>query len=484
MGHPTVTIVGAGLAGSAMAIYLGRRGYQVSVYERRADPRDEGAQPRERRSINLGLSHRGIQALTAVGVADRVLSRSVVARGRMIHTTDGKQVFQPYGSEPHHVLHSIARRDLNAALIDQAESACGVRFFFSHRCLDLDKKSAACLFRDESSGKTARAAADFVIGADGTYSTVRARMQRRERASFEQEFLDWGYKELTIPAAPDGSSQIELNALHIWPRGDCLIVSHPNLDGSHTATLFMPFEGGERSFTALGTTDEVESLFARTFPDLVPLAPELVPEFLRHPTAPLVSTRTSLWHYRDRVVLIGDGCHAVYPFYGQGMNAALEDCAVLDACLERHPGDRESAFREYQELRKKNTDALHQLVKQNFEELRDTVNSPVFRARKRVDLVLSRLFPGRWIPLYNMVVHSNMPYSEALERARRQDRIRRWSGLDLMLMVSLWVAGVCRLFPALARAARTLARTVGPGWRRSAPTLAGADSVAVQDTRR
>ncbi|HEX8272372.1 MAG TPA: NAD(P)/FAD-dependent oxidoreductase [Longimicrobiaceae bacterium] len=452
MRQPRVTIVGAGLAGSAMAIYLGRRGYRVRVYERRADPRDEASQERERRSINLGLSHRGIRALTAVGVVERVLERSVTARGRMIHTTGGEQVFQPYGAESHQVLHSISRRELNAALIDQAASSPGVEFHFSHRFLDVDKRSGACLFRDEATGRPVRVRADFVVGADGCYSAVRARMQRRERADFDQEYLDWGYKELSIPAAPEGGSPIELNALHIWPRGDCLVVTHPNLDGSHTATLFMPFEGGERSFAALGTAAEVERFFARSFPDLLALAPGIVGEFMEHPTAPLVSTRTSLWHHRDRVVLIGDGCHAVYPFYGQGMNAALEDCAVLDACLERHPDDREAAFREYQALRKRNTDALHELVKQNFVELRNTVNSPVFRARKQADLVLSRLLPGRWTPLYNMVVHSDMPYSEALERARRQDRIRRWSGLDLALLAGL----------QLSRGARAVAGSLAP----------------------
>lgn len=432
---PRVTIVGAGLAGSLMAVYLGRRGWSVDVYERRADPRTVEPEGLERRSINLGLSHRGIVALTRAGVLDRVLSTSVRARGRVIHATDGRVEFQPYGQDDRECLYSISRLELNQALIDRAEESPGVRFHFGQRCEVMDRDTGTTVFRDDDGADTT-VEADFVVGADGAFSAVRQLMHRGERADFTQEFLPWGYKELTLPAAADGSSPIELQALHIWPRGDALIVTHPNPDGSHTVTVFLPWEG-PRSFATLQTREQVEGFFRTAFPDLVPLVPDLAGEFLRHPTGTLVSTRTAPWHHAGRVVLVGDGCHAVYPFYGQGMNAAMEDCAVLDATLEAHPGDFEAAFRAYQQARKANTDALCDLVKQNFDELRDTANQPAFVARKKVDLWLSRLFPGRWMPLYSMVVHTTLPYAEALARHRRQERVLRLLGVNAALAVAV-----------------------------------------------
>jgi kynurenine 3-monooxygenase len=435
---PRITVVGAGLAGSLMAVYLGRRGWQVDVYERRADPRTVDGEALERRSINLGLSHRGMVALQSAGVLDRVLATSVKAKGRVIHATDGRVEFQPYGQDERECLHSISRAELNRALIDRAEENPGVRFHFGWRCESLDRDTATAVFRD-GDGNDRTAEADFVVGADGVFSAVRQLMQRNERADFSQEFLPWGYKELTLPAAADGRSPIELEALHIWPRGDALIVTHPNPDGSHTVTLFMPWEG-PRSFSTLQTREEVEAFFEELFPDLVPLVPDLAGEFLAHPTGTLVSTRTAPWHHGGRVVLVGDGCHAVYPFYGQGMNAAMEDCAVLDACLEAHGEDRAAAFRAYQDARKANTDALCDLVKQNFNELRDTANQPAFVARKKMDLWLSRLFPGRWMPLYSMVVHTTMPYAEALARHRRQERILSALGVNALLALAVPVA--------------------------------------------
>lgn len=461
-----VTIVGAGLAGSLMAVYLGRRGWSVDVYERRADPRQVEGEALERRSINLGLSHRGIVALTRAGVLERVLATSVRARGRVIHATDGRVEFQPYGSEERECLYSISRAELNRALIDRAEESPGVRFHFGWRCESLDRETATAVFRG-GDGARLRAEADFVIGADGAFSAVRQLMHHGVRANFEQEFLEWGYKELTLPAAPGGGSALELQALHIWPRGDALIVTHPNPDGSHTVTVFLPWEG-PRSFAALTTEDQVGAFFRATFADLVPLVPDLAGEFLRNPAGMLVSMRTAPWHHGGRVVLVGDGCHAVYPFYGQGMNAAMEDCAVLDACLEAHPDDRAAAFRAYQEARKANTDALCELVKQNFVELRDTANQPAFVARKKVDLWLSRLFPGRWMPLYSMVVHTTMPYAEALARHRRQERIRRWLGVDALLLASLpLVLGRRRLARALGAA---LARWARPAAESTVPS--------------
>ena len=464
---PRVAIVGAGLAGSLMAVFLGRRGWTVDVYERRPDPRrpDDGG---EGRSINLGLSHRGIEALRQAGMADEVLAASVRARGRVIHAPDGSVKFQPYGTRENECLHSISRADLNRALIQRADAHPGVAFHFGWRCEDVDADAGRLVLRaDDGAERTVEA--DVVVGADGAFSAVRPRMQRGRRADHHREFLPWGYKELTLRPGPDGESRIELEALHVWPRGDGLIVTHPNPDRSHTVTVFLPFEGPD-GFDALTTPDAVLAFFRRVFPDVVPVVPDLVREFLGNPTGTLVSTRTAPWHAGGRVVLVGDACHAVYPFYGQGMNAALEDCTVLDACLGAHPGDAAAAFAAYEARRRPHTDALHTLVARNFDELRDTAGQPTFVARKKVDLWLSRLFPGRWIPLYTMVVHTTIPYAEAMARHRRQERIRRMLGIDALLAVVL-PAGV-----AAGRMARGVRAALRPAPRVPAAAAAAPPS--------
>ncbi|HEX2202786.1 MAG TPA: NAD(P)/FAD-dependent oxidoreductase [Longimicrobium sp.] len=431
-----VTIIGAGPAGATMAIYLGRRGYTVRVYERREDIRE--ADPDDgRRSINLGLSLRGIRTLEDVGVKERVMAGAVPARGRVIHPVRGETRFQPYGRKSDEILWSISRRDLNCALIDRAEAMENVTFWFRHQCTRFDKATGATVFLDTTTGKSYDVEADFVVGADGAFSVVRQQMQRGERADFVQEWLPWGYKEMRLPAGEDGKSRIFLEALHVWPRGDCVIVSHPNQDGSHTCTLFLPHEGGPRSFAALKDDRAVLEFFRETFPDVVDLVPDLAAQWRHHPEASLVATRTSMWHYGDRVVAVGDACHAVYPFYGQGMNAAMEDCLTLDRCLERHGDDRAAAFAEYQRTRKENTDALHELICRNFVELREGAASPVFVWNKKVDFVLNTLFPERWLPPYTMVVHTTMPYAEALRRADRQARIRRRLGIDFLVWLAL-----------------------------------------------
>lgn len=444
-------VVGAGPAGSLMAILLGRRGMQVEVYERRADPRPLADEAVERRSINLGLSHRGITALAHAGVLDDVMRTAVRAKGRVIHASDGRTAFQPYGKDEREILYSISRNALNRALINHAERLPNVRFHFGEHLAEMDRDAGACVFR-RAEGATERVQADFIVGADGAYSTVRQWMHRNERADFAQEFLPWGYKELLIPPAPGGGSAIELEALHIWPRGDALIVSHPNPDGSHTASVFMPFEG-ERSFDALQTEAQVARFFEEVFPDLPALVPGLAGEFLRHPTGTLVATRTAPWYHRDRCVLLGDGCHAVWPFYGQGMNAALEDCLVLDAAIERHGADRRAAFRAYQDTRKANTDALLELVRHNFDELRAGSDHPAFVARKKLDLLLHRLFPRRWVPLYSMVVHTTIPYAEALARWRRQQTLLRRLGVDALLGAAFFVPFAVRRAAAARRPA-------------------------------
>lgn len=413
-----VAIVGGGPAGSLLALALAQRGYEIDVYERRIDVRRENTG--DGRSINLGLSERGKQALQMVGLLDRVLQRAVRMRGRVIHALDGTVRFQPYGKNSHEVLYSVDRNELNCMLLEEAEQYCSVELHFEHRLVHADKEHRELEF--EAAGRTVKVNPAWVIAADGAFSTMRRELQHGERAEYHQEFLEWGYKELTLPAGHDGASQVELTALHLWPRSHCLIVSHPNRNGSHTLTPFLPFEG-EDSFASAREPAGVKALFVKYFPDLIPLLPDLVEQWMRHLPASLVTTRTTPWAFSDWAVLVGDACHAVYPFYGQGMNSAFEDCSVLmqvlDQCQERRAG----AFQKYELARRTHTDVLCELSKANFVELRQKVRSPWFLARKRLDLTIHRLWPKAWIPLYTMIAHTTIPYGEALERSRRQDRI-------------------------------------------------------------
>jgi len=434
-----VAIIGGGLAGSLFALYLARRGHRVDVYERRSDPRLQAA--REGRSINLGLSKRGIQSLTEVGLRDEVLATAVAMEGRVIHETDGTQRFQPYGKNRQEVLHSIDRNELNDLLLERAEAHPNVTLHFEHRCVTLDTARREVLL-EQPDGELLTVKPDWVLGADGAFSKVREEMQRGLRANYSREFLEWGYKELTLPVGADGQSQMKLNALHVWPRGHCLIVSHANRSGSHTLTLFLPFEGVD-SFERIGDAAGIEALFAKYFPDLLPIMPELVRQWESRPTGTLVTTRTSPWHVGDWIVLVGDACHAVYPFYGQGMNSAFEDCAALNRELERS-GSRAAAFQAYQASRKPHTDTLAELSKENFVELRQKVRSPLFLFRKRMDVWLNRLAPKTWLPLYTMIAHTTVPYGDALVRARRQDRL---------LVCGLAAAG-CAVLVALAMLVR------------------------------
>jgi kynurenine 3-monooxygenase len=337
------------------------------------------------------------------------------------------------------VLHSIDRNELNELLLDHAEAHPGVALHFEHRCVGVDAAKRELRIEDASRNEI-RATADWIVGADGAFSRVREEMQRGQRANYSREFLEWGYKELNLPARADGTSQLRLNALHVWPRGHCLIVSHANRNGSHTLTLFLPFEGAD-SFEQLRQPADVEALFARYFPDLVPLLPELLDQWQTHPTGSLVTTRTAPWHLGDWIVLVGDACHAVYPFYGQGMNSAFEDCSALARELDRQHETREAAFRAYERSRRPHTDTLAELSKENFVELRQRVQSPFFVLRKRMDVWLNALAPAMWLPLYTMIAHTTIPYGDALARARRQDR----------LLLSALAVGVAAALALLAR---------------------------------
>lgn len=445
---PSVAVVGAGLGGSLMALYLARRGYRVEIYERRPDPRTL-ATPGP--SMNLGLSRRGIDSLRRVGLADAALARAIPMEGRVVHGLRGELSFQPYGVQQGQVIQAIQRNDVNAVLIEAADREPGTTFHFGRRLAYLDREGPVLEVAPEDGGEPERVEAGFVVGADGISSAVRHFVQRGERADLHREFLDWGWRELRIPPLPGGAFPMEKNAFHLWPRGGSMLFAHPNRDGSFTCSFVLPLEGPV-SFATLDTADAVEEFFTRTYPDLPELIPDLSAQFLSNSTVLLGSVRTSRWFHRDRAVLLGDAAHAVVPFYAQGMNAAFEDCAVLDDCLGRHREERERAFAEYQSLRKPHTDALDDMSKRNFVELRDTVRSPWLRAKKRLDLTLNRLLPGHWMPLHARVTHTAVPYAEAQELARRQDRILTRIGAaagSLLLLLAL-----SRLRPG-ARSRRT-----------------------------
>jgi kynurenine 3-monooxygenase len=436
---PEFTIVGTGLAGALMACYLGQAGRRVDLYERRPDPR--GREQSRARSINLAISVRGLEALREIGLADQILTIAIPMRGRMIHPHGGSQVFQPYGADLAASIHSISRADLNLALIRAAERYETTRLHFEQKCLGFDLQEGTLEMRDEATQQLATAETRVVIGADGAYSAVRAQMQKLDRFNYSQEYLTHGYKELTMPAGPGGKHLMEQHALHIWPRHSFMMIALPNLDGSFTCTLFWPFEG-PNSFAALKTAEDIHRFFRDQFPDALDLMPNLAEEYLDNPTGSLVTVRCSPWHIGGRAVLIGDAAHAVVPFLGQGMNAAFEDCSILNRCLAERAPDWEAAFGRFESLRREHTDVLADLCIANYIEMRDLVSSRAFLLRKKLDIILNKLFPRWYIPLYTLVSFTRTPYADARRRSRRQERaLHLLAGLLALclLMLILWL---------------------------------------------
>ena len=431
-------LIGSGLAGGLLAAYLGRRGYEVDLYERRADPREGNIFGG--RSINLAISTRGIHALQQIGIADEALQYAIPMRGRMIHDKSGELHFTPYDVDPKKCINSIGRAALNATVIEAAQRS-NVRVHFNHKCTDVDIESAVAHLESANSFVTARG--DAVLGVDGAFSAVRQSMQLKiGNFQYDESYLAHGYKELTIPPGPDGSWHMEKNALHIWPRKSFMMIALPNPDGSFTCTLFWEFEG-PRSFATMKSHEDVRRFFEEEFPDAVPVMPTLLEDFRENPTGSLVTIRCAPWYYRDKVCLVGDAAHAVVPFYGQGMNAAFEDCVVLDECLEEFPENRDCAFAEYFRRRKENADALADLAIGNFIEMRDKTVSKTFRAKKKLDHALEAALPGIYLPLYTMVTFTRMPYAKAAKRAQIQDSLVYAS---LFLIAAILVAAMLWLF--------------------------------------
>jgi kynurenine 3-monooxygenase len=401
-----------------LTVYLARRGYRVSVFDRRPDIRN--VKIIQGRSINLALSERGWLGLGKAGLSDRIRKVALPMSGRLVHDKKGHVQYQPYGKEGQ-AIYSVSRGLLNQQLIHAAAEFENVSFHFEHRCADvhLDTNQVEFILPD---GSSAKRTFDRVLGTDGAFSAVRQRMMRNDRFDYSQSYLTHGYKELEIPPMPDGTHRMRPDGLHIWPREEFMMIALPNPDGSFTCTIFMAFEGKE-SFANLQTDADVMAYFERNFPDTIPLMPRLLEDFHNNPTSSLVMVKCAPWNYGDKSLILGDAAHAIVPFYGQGMNCGFEDCRVLDALLDAHADDWTAVMPAFFEKRKPAADAILELALRNYIEMRDLTADPQFLLQKKIEARFSSLHPDKWIPLYSQVSFSHIPYHEALANGDRQQRI-------------------------------------------------------------
>ena len=417
----SVTIVGAGLVGSLLSIYLSKRGYKVNVFERRGDMRLETMSAG--RSINLALSDRGWRGLEGVGIADEIKKIAIPMYGRFIHHKDGTNAYQPYGKD-NQAIYSVSRADINMKLMDLAEQQENVNIQFNKKCTLINRKDLAITFEDNLTKETSNSSADLLFGADGAFASSRLSIQlQSDRFEYNQHYIDCGYKELIIPAGKNGDFLLDKNALHIWPRGSFMMIALPNPDGNFTCTLFLPFEG-EKSFFNLKTDKQVEEFFKSEFSDAFILMPTLISDFKTNATASLVTVKCAPWVFDNKIGLIGDAAHAIVPFYGQGMNCGFEDCVVLNELIEKHNDDWDIIFPEYEQLRKPDGDAIADLAIANFVEMRDKTADPKFILQKKIEAKFSQHYPDKWIPLYSMVTYSpHIRYSTALKEGQKQQKI-------------------------------------------------------------
>lgn len=413
------TVVGAGLVGSLWAVYLSKRGYKVDVFEARADLRK--AELSAGRSINLALSDRGWKALEKAGLKKQIEDVAIPMYRRVMHAVDGSLTYQPYGLN-NEAIYSVSRGGLNCVLMDLAEKEGHVDIHFEHKCASVDLDKGSATFTDKNSGQKVKSDEGLLFGTDGAFSAVRKAMQRTDRFNYSQQYIEHGYKELSILPNPDGTHKLEKNALHIWPRGEFMLIALPNMDGSFTCTLFHPY-GGEQGFDALDSDAKVEAFFKNTFPDAYELMPNLMDDWHENPTSSLVIIRCFPWTKNGKVALLGDSSHAIVPFYGQGMNAGFEDCTVFDEILDLTGEDWTEAMKQYEIARKPDGDAIADLAMRNFVEMRDLTGDPEFLLRKKIERKFALAHPEKWLPLYSMVTFSHIRYSDALKEGVRQDRI-------------------------------------------------------------
>jgi kynurenine 3-monooxygenase len=441
-----VAIVGAGLAGCLLATLLARRGIEVTVYERREDPRVTG--PERGRSINLAISARGLEALGQVGLREQSLSRALPMHGRMVHSLTGQQSFRPYSANGKNAINSISRAELNAALLEEvAERSRGVCVRFGCRLRELDMATGNMWF--ETGGVPYRARADIVLAADGVYSAARRSVTFRQGFTFSQDYLQHGYKELTIPSR-DGDFAFDPDALHIWPRGSSMMIALPNVDRSFTCTLFWTSD----EFAALGSPEQVHEHFRHCYPDVIDLIPDLVDDYLHNPVGSLATIRCWPWVHHGAgctLALVGDAAHAIVPFFGQGANCAFEDCVEIDRCLTETRGDWKAALAAYEQRRKANCDAIADMALDNFIEMRDRVNSRIFQAEVAVRHALERRFPGRYVSRYELVSFTTMPYAQIPDRIRRQDQVTALAAAGLAGLTAVAVRGLRRTVRGMTR---------------------------------
>lgn len=414
-----VTIAGAGLVGSLLAVLLSKRGHQVRIFEKRADMRLQSMSAG--RSINLALAERGIHALRQAEIMDEIEPLLIPMRGRQLHELDGSNEFMAYGQRPHEVIYSVSRGELNKRLMNAAERA-GTKIWFERDCQSVDFEAKTFAWKCADGLVTDDEPFDLIIGADGAGSEIRDAVIAANGGQSESQMLDHSYKELCIPAADDGTHRIERNALHIWPRGGFMLIALPNIDGSFTVTLFLP-RAGKNGFESLTNQEAVIRFFNTQFPDAQQHLSDLVADFFGNPTGLLGTLRCFPWSYKDRGLILGDASHAIVPFHGQGMNAGFEDCSVLIELLDRHQNNWSAVLQEFQNHRKPDAEAIADMALENYIIMRDSVSDPAFQLKKELGFELERRRPNRFIPRYSLVMFHRVRYSVAFERGQIQDQI-------------------------------------------------------------